>query len=204
MNYDSETIAAYERGDGDAVGELLASRADWQSANDYEAHCEWLRAERWRDESAHVEAWRQSAPYQVRPFRFEDLNGRPEPASWGPCYPKTASASVEKWRAIARVRELTAGETALYGQAVHAWIRALNNPAAKRRAIPESDLHYCYSSAKRRGQIKAAFTAAAAADRRQWCEGEAKGFAVGERNLTIAQVYARAMAEKRARLELAA
>lgn len=158
---------------------------------------------RWHcDNDSHVEAWRRSAPYQVRPFRFEDLNGEPEPASWGPCYPKTASAAVEKWRAIARGREITAGEAAAYGQAVHAWIRALNNPAARRHDIPASDLHYCYSSAKRRAQIRAACAATAGAERRAWCDGKSKGFAAGERNLTIAQVYARAMAEKRARLEL--
>jgi hypothetical protein len=116
----------------------------------------------------HVKAWRASDDYKQRPFRFEDLAGRPEPESWGPVYPKTASQAVEKWRAIARGRELTADESRSYGAAVHAWIRALNNPGARRHAIPDTDLHYCYSSARRRGQLLAAFHAQAATDRRKW------------------------------------
>jgi hypothetical protein len=64
----------------------------------------------------------------AKPFRFEDLNGKPEPASWGPVYPKTASASVEKWRKLERKRELTADETRAYGASVGEWIRKLNRP----------------------------------------------------------------------------
>jgi hypothetical protein len=177
------------------------NRADWQSANDYETHCERWRAERWRDESAHVEAWKRSEPYKVRPFRFEDLNGAPDPAAWGPAYPKTASQAVEKWRAIARGRELTAGEASLYGQAVHAWINSLNAP--KRAPNTLSTRSNCasgqateYSAAKHRASLRAAFHAQAAADRLAWASGKAKD----ARGLTIAQVYARAMKEKRARL----
>ena len=62
----------------------------------------------------------------VRFFRFEDLEGKPEPASWGPCYPKTASQAVEKWRMAARGRELAPDESAAYGAAVGDWIRTLN------------------------------------------------------------------------------
>ena len=136
----------------------------------------------------------------ARPFRFEDLNGKPEPAHWGPTYPKTASAAVEKWRQVARGRELSSEEARAYGQAVRAWIRALNNPGAKRHAIPESDLHYRFSGAKHAAAIRARFAAQAATDRRQWAEGKLKGFAKGERGLTIRDVYALAMKEKRARL----
>jgi hypothetical protein len=71
---------------------------------------------RWHcDKDAHVRAWRQSDGYAARPFRFEDLNGGRDPERWGPTYPKTASAAVEKWRAIARGRELTGDETRAYG-----------------------------------------------------------------------------------------
>jgi hypothetical protein len=105
---------------------------------------------------------------RTRPFRFEDLAGRPEPESWGPIYPKSASAAVEKWRAIGRGRGLTTDESQAYGAAVHAWIRSLNNPAVRRHAVPETDLHYRYSSARRRAQLLGALHARAAIDRRQW------------------------------------
>lgn len=140
----------------------------------------------------------------ARPFRFEDLNGKPEPAHWGPVYPKTASASVEKWRAIARGRALTRIEAETYGAAVHDWIRALNAPkrapdTLSERSNSASGQAGEFSAAKYRASIKARFAAQAATDRRQWAEGKAKGFAKGEQSLTIRQVYARAMAEKRAR-----
>lgn len=63
---------------------------------------------------------------QARPFRFEDLNGRPEPESWGPRYPNLAS--VEKWRRLNRKRDLTDAETRAYGAAVGEAIRRLNRP----------------------------------------------------------------------------
>ena len=45
--------------------------------------------QRWHDDNdSHVKAWRKSAPYEARPFRFEDLNGKPDPAKWGPKYTK--------------------------------------------------------------------------------------------------------------------
>jgi hypothetical protein len=131
----------------------------------------------------------------ARPFRFEDLNGEPEPGKWGPVYPKTASAAVEKWRMVARGRELTADESAAYGAAVHAWINALNNPRMRRAAIPESDLRYKFSSAKHCAALRAAFHAGAAADRRRWALGLSKD-ANGD---TIAQAYAKRLAAKRNR-----
>jgi hypothetical protein len=142
----------------------------------------------------------------ARPFRFEDLNGKPEPESWGPCYPKTASAAVEKWRRLARVRELTPQEKREHGQAVGAWIRALNNPAAKRHEIPASDLHYprLFTCEKLRGQIRAAFAAQANADKREWASGKLESKSVGHSGLTLRQAYALAMDEKRARLALEA
>lgn len=139
----------------------------------------------------------------ARPFRFEDLNGKPEPEKWGPCYPKTASAAVEKWRRIERVRELEPHEKREYGATVGAWIRALNNPAVKRHEIPASDLHYKFSGAKHCAKIRAAFAAQAAADRREWASDKLKSNSVGHSGLTIRQAYALAMDEKRARLEAA-
>jgi hypothetical protein len=76
--------------------------------------------------NAHVRAWRRSDEFRKRPFRFEDLNGRPEPKSWGPVYPNLAG--VEKWRRLNRKRDLTDEETRAYGAAVGAAIRALNRP----------------------------------------------------------------------------
>jgi hypothetical protein len=130
-----------------------------------------------------------------RPFRFEDLNGEPEPEKWGPIYPKTASAAVEKWRMASRGRELDADEKREYGAAVHAWIHALNNPRMRRAAVPESDLHYKFSAAKHCAALRAAFHAGAAADRRAWALGQSRD-ANGD---TIKQAYAKRMATKRNR-----
>lgn len=161
---------------------------------DQETCGEW-RLRQWREYDAHVRAWRESAPFQYRPFRFEDLNGKPEPESWGPCYPKTASAAVEKWRRIERARELTADEKREYGRAVGEWIRNLNaiKPA------PRVALKYVMPDYA--AKARAAVAAAAAADRRAWAFGGAKSNSVGLMGLTIEQAYARAMADKRARLE---
>jgi hypothetical protein len=59
----------------------------------------------------------------AKPFRFEDLDGKPEPKSWGPLYPTLPG--VEKWRKIDRKRPLSPQETREYGAAVGAAIRAL-------------------------------------------------------------------------------
>jgi hypothetical protein len=134
------------------------------------------------------------AEYVARPFRFEDLNGRPEPAKWGPTYPKTASAAVEKWRMTARGRELSAEEKRAYGQAVGEWIRNLN--AIK----PAPRVSLKYKMPDYAAMARAAFAAAANADRREWADGKRKSNCVGLLGLTIEQAYAQAMAEKAARL----
>lgn len=127
----------------------------------------------------------------AKPFRFEDLNGEPEPASWGPVYPKTASAAVEKWRMVARGRELSSDEKRAYGQAVGEWIRNLNSIKPAPRVSLE------YKMPDYAAQARARFAADAARDRREWALGKSKNC----QGLTIRQAYARAMAEKRARLE---
>ena len=131
----------------------------------------------------------------AKPFRFEDLNGKPEPASWGPVYPKTASAAVQKWRMVARGRELTADEKRAYGQAVGEWIRNLNAIKPAPRVSLE------YKMPDYAAQARARFAADAARDRREWALGKRKSDCVGVSGLTIAQAYALAMKAKRARLE---
>lgn len=181
-------------------------------ARSYSLRCECEQARIYRFEdrgNQHVRDWNEKN-YQCRPFRFEDLEGKPEPEKWGPTYPKTASAAVEKWRQIARGRELTRDETDSYGEAVHAWIRSLNKP--KREPDTLSERSNCasgqateFNAAKHRATLKAMFHAHSASDRLAWAKGESKGFAKGERELTIKQVYEHAMAEKRSRtLKIAA
>lgn len=140
----------------------------------------------------------------IRPFRFEDLNGRPEPAHWGPVYPKTASASVEKWRSIARGRDLSSEEARAYGAAVHAWIRALN--ALKKTAGTLPSTSNCasgqveeFDAAKYRASLRARFHAQAASDRLAWASGKAKD----SQGRTIREAYRDAMKAKCARLEAA-
>lgn len=127
---------------------------------------------------------------EARPFRFEDLNGKPEPERWGPCYPKTASAAVEKWRMTARGRALTADEKRAYGQAVGEWIRNLNaiKPA------PKISLEYKVPDFA--AQARARFAADAARDKREWALGRLKD----NRGRTIVEAYRDAMKAKRARL----
>lgn len=153
---------------------------------------EW-RLRQWREADAHVKAWRQSHAYQTRPFRFEDLHGKPEPASWGPAYPKTASAAVEKWRRVSLGRDLSPDEMREYGASVGAWIRGLNAVKGHARI---SLACTAFNPAKHRAALRAAFQAQAGADRRAWALGQSKN----ERNETIREAYARAMAEKAARL----
>lgn len=129
----------------------------------------------------------------VRFFRFEDLEGKPEPASWGPCYPKTASAAVEKWRRASSGRALEPHEKRDYGAAVHDWIRGLN-AGAKRDHVSLKSTQF--NAAAHRAKLIAALHAQAAADRRAWALGQAKN----DRGETIHEAYARAMAEKAARL----
>ena len=125
----------------------------------------------------------------AKPFRFEDLNGKPEPASWGPVYPKTASAAVSKWRMVANGRELSDAEKREYGAAVGEWIRTLNaiKPAAK--------ISLEYKMPDFAAQARARFAADAARDRRAWALGKMKD----SHGRTIKQAYRDAMAAKRAR-----
>jgi hypothetical protein len=127
----------------------------------------------------------------AKPFRFEDLNGKPEPAAWGPAYPKTASASVEKWRMTARGRELSADEKRAYGQAVGDWIKALNS------IKPAPRLSLDYKMPDYAAKCRAEFAAAAGRDRLNWALGKSKD----GQGLNIKQRYALAMEAKRARLE---
>jgi hypothetical protein len=144
-------------------------------------------------EDSHVSVWRRSDQWRMRPFRFEDLYGEPDPVSWGPAYPKTASAAVEKWRSIERVRELTTDEAREYGAAVGAWIRGLNKPPGYTK-VPMASTEF--NAARHRAKLIAAFHARASADRRAWANGDK----VGWRHDTIQQAYAAAMDAKRRRL----
>jgi hypothetical protein len=137
-----------------------------------------------------VKAADVAAEYVARPFDFADLQGRAEPCAWGPTYPKTASAKVEKWRMTARGRELSSDEKREYGQAVGEWIRGLNAIAP----APRVSLKYVMPNYA--AMARARFAADAARDRRDWADGKSKN----DRGETIAQAYARAMAEKAERL----
>jgi hypothetical protein len=129
-----------------------------------------------------------------RPFRFEDLEGKPEPESWGPVYPKTASAAVEKWRKLSSHRDLSPSEVRDYGRAVHAWIQGLNAP--KKAANTLSERSNCasrqtttFSAKKHRAALIAAFHADAERDRREWALGRARDCS----GRTIREAYAAAM-----------
>ena len=137
-----------------------------------------------------VKAIDNAREYDARPFDFADLQGKPEPEKWGPAYPKTASASVEKWRRIERVRALSADEKRAYGAAVGDWIKGLNAIAP----APRVSLKYVMPDYA--AMARASFAAAAGRDRREWALGKSKN----DRGETIAQAYARAMAEKAERL----
>ena len=142
-----------------------------------------------------VKASEIEAEYNARPFDFADLQGKPEPASWGPVYHKTASAKVEKWRMTAKGRELTVDEKRDYGAAVGEWIRGLNSI----KRAPAVSLKYVMPDYA--AKARAAFATAAKYDRQNWAEGRIKSNSIGWRGLTIKEAYAKAMAAKRARLE---
>ena len=82
--------------------------------------------------------------YTARPFRFEDLNGRPEPKSWGPIYSKP----------IAKPRAVN-DETNI----------PTNCASGQKR---------CFDAAKHRAKLRAEFAAQAAAVRREWALGKSK------------------------------
>ena|ERR1700722_12551678 len=106
------------------------------------------------------------AEYVARPFDFADLQGKPEPAKWGPIYSRPP-AKRARWN----------DETNI----------PTNCASGQKR---------CFSAAKHRAKLRAEFAALAEADRRNWALGKSKN----ERGETIAQAYARAMAEKAERL----
>lgn len=141
-----------------------------------------------------VKAADVEAEYVARPFDFADLQGKPEPSSWGPVYPKTASAAVSKWRMVANGRELSSDEKREYGRAVGEWIRGLNAIA------PAPRVSLKYTMPDYAAKCRAEFAAAAGRDRREWADGKRKSNHVGSLGLTVAQAYAQAMAEKAARL----
>jgi hypothetical protein len=133
-------------------------------------------------------AEKEAAALAAKPFRFEDLNGAPEPESWGPVYP--ALPSVDKWRKLARKQELTGDETRAYGAAVHAAIRLLQRQELGVTGKAEVDLRCtAFDARKHRGKLTAALHAQANADRRAWATSQA-----------IAEAYEAAMKAKRARL----
>jgi hypothetical protein len=82
--------------------------------------------------------------YTARPFRFEDLNGRPEPKSWGPLYTKPVKA-----------KRPFNDETNI----------PTNCASGQKR---------CFDAAKHRAKLRAEFAAQANADRRAWADGKSK------------------------------
>ena len=87
----------------------------------------------------------QVAPqYGRRPFRFEDLDGRPEPKSWGPIYTKPVKA-----------KRPFNDETNI----------PTNCASGQKR---------CFDAAKHRAKIRAEFAALANAERLAWALGKAK------------------------------
>ena len=101
------------------------------------------------ERAAAIEAMREKA-YQegrsrnARPFRFEDLNGRPEPKSWGPVYTKPVKAK-----------------------------RAFNDETNIPTNCASGQKHD-FEAAKHRAKMRAEFAAACAADRLAWASGKAR------------------------------
>lgn len=80
----------------------------------------------------------------AKPFRFEDLNGKPEPKSWGPIYTKPVKA-----------KRPFNDETNI----------PTNSASGQKR---------CFDAAKHRAKIRAEFAALANAERLAWALGKAK------------------------------
>jgi hypothetical protein len=119
--------------------------------------------------------WRTSeiakeAEQTARPFDFADLQGKPEPAKWGPIYTRPPAKAK-------RFNDETNIPT--------------NCASGQKR---------CFDAAKHRAKLRAEFAALANADQREWALGKRKSNSVGTIGLTIEQTYAQAMAEKAARL----
>ena len=117
-----------------------------------------------------VKASEIEAEYVARPFDFADLQGKPEPAKWGPIYTRPPAKR-------ARFNDETNIPT--------------NCASGQKR---------CFDAAKHRAKLRAEFAALANADQREWALGKLKSKSVGTCGLTIGQAYAQAMAEKAARL----
>lgn len=100
------------------------------------------RANAWRAMADKMAADRVDAC--ARPFRFEDLNGKPEPASWGPKYTKPV-----------RAKRPFNDETNI----------PTNCASGQKR---------CFDAAKHRAKIRAEFAAAANAEKRAWADGKSK------------------------------
>jgi hypothetical protein len=83
-----------------------------------------------------------SAFDDAKPFRFEDLNGKPEPASWGPKYSKPAKAK-----------------------------RAFNDETNIRTNCASGQKR-CFDAAKHRAKIRAEFAAQAGRDRLAWATSQ--------------------------------
>lgn len=139
----------------------------------------------------------------VRPFRFEDLPDGKEPKRFGPLYP--ALPSVEKWRRLARKRQLSAGETSAYGAAVGAAVRLLQRQELCGSASGEIDLKCTIFNAKKhRGKLTAALHAAANADRRALADADPDSQKTSDHTLdghSKRQAYEAGVAARRARVE---
>lgn len=122
------------------------------------------------------------------PFRFEDLNGKPEPAEWGPVYPDLG-ATVAKFRRINRGRDLTAAESSAYADAIGKGIRSLNKPPGAAK------ISLKYTMPDYAAKCRAEMSAAAERDNRAYRFGGEKGIS----GLTIEEAYQAAMVAKRAR-----
>ena len=107
------------------------------------------------------------------PFRFEDLNGKPEPESWGPTY------NIKRKR----------------GQTISEAVREAHSVVWKRDPVFHSNSPsgqaFEFSAAKHRARLKAEFTAMCNADKRNWAQSQG-----------IREAYKQAMVAKAARLAI--
>ena len=134
-----------------------------------------------------------------RPFRFEDLNGEPEPEAWGPVYPNLGAA-VATWRKKDRATRLSDADKCAYGAAVGAAIRALQRRELIGSEPPPSISYAPPIGARRRATLTGALHSVAARDRAAYAMGRERGI----NGLHIEDAYKAAMAEKLAPLALAA
>ena len=119
---------------------------------------------------------------RIAPFRFEDLNGKPEPEAWGPVYDIKRKRGQSVSEAI-REKQISELRSAANGK----WHVNL-----------AADLKYKFSAAKHRARVKAEFTAQCNADKRNWADGKPR---YGKTE-TIVEVYKQAMLDKAARLAI--